>query len=452
MNNDFLYNENEWKEIEEYAFSDEMPEPQFSESYKKRREEIISSVNNEHKRIKRSSVISAVIAAAVLIPTTAFAVEKIGTYIEQTGKYEKTVHIYQEEISCEQIMGLNFGWIPEGMGYNSDSGKYTDILDPDSGRIITPVFWKIIEGENFSVPVRYSAAHEVYTSENGATVFIIKKDTGSDQLWVIFNDTPYVAQIYVKGFDSDEIKQLADGLSLVPSDTETAAIWQEPEAVTLSKAEAEITHEIKDMNLCTVGDTIYQKDMEIHIDSVEIQENFYGVTTDCIGLPTDYSDHLDQSGKITDERILIELGDGVNTLDTELSREKVTRSVIVMKLTGTNKSETSQNLRINPKMFRLADETIVGLSEPSISSEQNYAVHYNLTDRLDTDDSAFSFYANSENTEKNSVILQSGESVSVQLAFIADNDYLDSIYFDMLYQGGYVEESISGGNPVLKLK
>lgn len=453
MNSNFLYSKAEWEKIEEYAFSREAPDPEFSESYKKRREEIISRAGNNRGRIKRSSVIAAAIAAAALIPTTAFAIGKIGAYIEKTGKYEKTVHIYSEKSSDEKIKELRFGWLPEGMVYNeggSFEGKYTDSPGHDSGRCITSVFWKV--GADFSLPVRYTSSHEEYTCKNGASAFIIKRDKGFDQLWVIFNGTPYAAQIYANGFNEDELKKIADGLTLLPSDTETAAIWQELEEPVPSDTEEKVSQNIENINLCSAGETLDMGGIKVHIDSVEVQDDFRGITTDSIGRPADYSGYLDDSGKITDERIIIALGDGINSLDTELSREKVTRNVIVMNLTAENTDEADKMFLINSRMFRLLDGIVVGLSAPNLTPEQNYAAHYKHTDNLDTDDGAFSYYADSENTEKNSVTLKTGESVSVRLAFMADNDLLDTLYFDILNQGESVEESIGSQNPVLKLK
>lgn len=449
------YTEKEWEEIVEYAFSEKAPDPVFSESYKRRRAAVIASAGRKRKNVKLCAVITAAVAAALMIPAAAVAADRLyRSYLERTAEYEVELHVIQSEAveSGNEFMSLNIGYVPEGMVYNENgpyAGKYKDITDPEGEKGITPCFYRINDPESFHESVRYATAEQSFTAKNGAEAHIIERDRGYDQLWVFFPDTSYAALIYVNGFDTEEIKKIADGLSLVPSETETAGIWR-PAEVSYAPANSPANEESADiskMDLCSVGDTFDWGDgLEVTLDSITVQDNFEGIDTDCIGRPEDYSGYLDENGIISDERILIKYGDGVNSLDSEISREAVTRKVIVMELTGRNTSETERGLWIRPKMFLVSDEKT---ESPSHYDDCFYS--YTVTDHLDTDDSPFSYYAASGKCDKNSVSIAPDESVKIRLAFIADSDRLNGLYFDMRQSDGYVDHSIAKGDPILKL-
>lgn len=450
-----LYTEKEWEEIVEYAFSEEAPDPVFSEGYKRRRAAVIASAGRKRKNVKLSAVITAAIAAALMIPAAAVAADRLyRSYLERTAEYEVELNVIQSEAveSGNEFMSLNIGYVPEGMVYNEDgpyAGKYKDSSDPEGEKGITPCFYRINDPESFHESVRYTAAEQSFIAKSGAEAHIIERYKGYDRLWVFFPDTSYAALIYVNGFDTEEIKKIADGLSLVPSDTETAGIWRPAEVsyAPVNSSANEGSADTSKMNLCSVGDTFdWGNGVEVTLDSITVQDNFEGIDTDCIGRPEDYSGYLDENGIISDERILIKYGDGVNSLDSEVSREAVTRKVIVMELTGRNTSETERGLWICPKMFLVSD----GKTEsPSHYDDCFYS--YTVTDHLDTDDTAFSYYAASDKCHKNSVNISPDESVKIRLAFIADSDRLDGLYFDMRQSDGYVDHSIANGDPILKL-
>lgn len=446
-----IFTKKEWEKIESFAFSDSAPDPEFSESYKKKRAALIASAERKRRSVKISAAMTAVIAAALLIPAAAVAANRIRSYLEKTAEYEIELHVAETNGSSGEIpvMSLDIGYVPEGMTYNENgpfAGKYKETADPYSEKGITPQFIKINDPQSFRPSVSFSVAQESFTAAGGGEAYIIERDKGYDQLWVFFPDTPYAALLYINGFENDEIRKIADGLSLIPSDTETAEIWHQPEIhakTPVNYAEHDNT-ELSELNLCSVGDTLGIGDTQLTVDSLRVQDNFEGIDTDCIGLPADYSSYLDENGRITGERILIRRGDGINTLDSEISRESVTRKVIVMELTGKNKSDHEINLLINPKMFLIEGDKTVSPSEPA---EDGCYYEYTTADDLDSDDLQFSYYADSGKRDKNSVYLSAGESTKIRLAFIADADKLDGLYFDMDSPNG----ARSSDDPVIKL-
>ncbi len=445
-----VFTKKEWEKIESFAFSDTAPDPKFSESYKKKRAALIASAERKRQRLKISAAMTAVIAAALLIPAAAVAADRIyRSYLEKAAEYEVELHAAETNESLGEIpvMSLDIGYVPEGMTYNEDgpfAGKYREAADPYSEKGITPQFIKINDPESFRPSVSFSVAQESFTAAGGGEAYIIERDKGYDQLWVFFPDTPYAALLYINGFENNEIRKIADGLSLTPSDTETAEIWHQPEIHSKTNYANYDNAELPGLNLCSVGDTFGTEDTQLTVDSLRVQDNFEGIDTDCIGLPADYSSYLDENGKITGERILIRRGDGINTLDSEISRESVTRMVIVMELTGKNKSDHEINLLINPKMFLIEGNKSVSPSEPA---EDDCYYEYTIADDLDSDDLQFSYYADSGKRDKNSVYLPAGESTRIRLAFVADADKLDGLYFDM----GSPDGARSSDDPVIKL-
>ncbi|MGN1303685.1 MAG: hypothetical protein ACI4YB_01490 [Oscillospiraceae bacterium] len=433
MKNENIFSGSEWNDIVEYAFSEESPQPEFSEGYIRRREELISSVRPKHKRIKLSAVIA--IVAAACFPATVYAANKIMQIrAEQSAAYQQNVIIepITSEAVSEKFEGfrqLKISYIPEGLVMRYD-GKYHD---PNSEMAMTPILYRFDESKGISESVTFSEEAKTIEVE-GKTAVFIDRISGYDQLWVLFDDTPYVAEIYVNDVPMDEVQKLAEGLELIPSDTETAGIWRDSNERVDEGSSVTYSDEVdmSKVEVLSAGDSFkyyINEDLVVHIEDISLQKNFDGITTNSIGyddFDVDFGKYLDVNGELTAERVTVKRGDGVNTIDEEISREKISRSVITVTLTCTNNGNKQGRICFSPKMFRIADEKAIDLTYPN--PDETIRISYG-DKKLGSDNSHFSFYTSGAH-EKNSALIESGESVTVRLAFIADDDYLDTLYIN----------------------
>lgn len=448
MKKNTIFSDNEWNDIVEYAFSEESPQPEFSEGYIRRREELISSVRPKHKKMKLSAVIA--IVAAACFPATVYAANKIMQIrAEQSATYQQKVIIepLTSEAVSEKFEGyreLKLNYIPDGLAMRYD-GKYHD---PNSEKAMTPLLYRFNEGKGISDAVDYSSSSVTFELDGKSAVFVDRID-GYDRLWVLFENTPYAADIYVNDVPMDEVKKLAEGLELVPSDVETAGIWQDINELVDEGSVVSYSNDVdmSKVKVLSAGDSFkdyLNENLDIHIDDISLQKNFDGITTNSIGnddFDVDFRKYLDENGELTAERVTIKRGDGVNTLDEEISREKVDRSVIVMTLTCTNNGNERGGICFYPKMFRMVDGKAIDLTEPDSTTFIGYG-----DKKLGGDNVHFSFYTSGEH-EKNSALIEAGESVTVRLAFIADDDRLDTLYInfgEMLYDSLALSAEKSG--------
>lgn len=455
MKNENIFSGSEWNDIVEYAFSEESPQPEFSEGYIRRREELISSVKPKHKRIKLSAVIA--IVAAACFPVTVYAANKIMQIrAEQSAAYQQNVIIepITSEAVSEKFEGfrqLKISYIPEELIMNED-GKYHD---PNSEMAMTPTLYRFDESKGISESVTFSEGAKTIEAE-GKTAVFIDRISGYDQLWVLFDNTPYVAEIYVNDIPMDEVQKLAEGLELIPSDTETAGIWRDSNERVDEGSSVTYSDEVdmSKVDVLSAGDSFkyyLNENMDIHIDDISIQKSFDGITTNSIGyddFDVDFGKYLDENGELTAERVTVKRGDGVNTIDEEISREKVSRSVITVTLTCTNNGNEQGRICFFPKMFRIAAGKAIDLTYPY--PDETIRISYG-DKKLGADNVHFSFYTSGAH-EKNSALIESGESVTVRLAFIADDDYLDTLYINFGETSDNLAATAEKSNAIIKVK
>ena len=448
MKTEKLFSEKEWNDIVENAFSEDAAQPEFSDEYIKRREGMLLSVRPKRRSIKLSAALA--IAVAACIPVTAFAANRIMQLrAEKSAAYQQKVIIepMASEVVSEKFEGyrqLKLNYIPDGLAMRYD-GKYHD---PNSEKAMTPLLYRFNEGKGISDAVDYSSSSVTFELDGKSAVFVDRID-GYDRLWVLFENTPYAAEIYVNDVPMDEVKKLAEGLELVPSDVETAGIWRDINELADESSVVTYSNEVdmSKVEVLSAGDSFKcysNENLDIRIDDISLQKNFDGITTNSIGnddFDVDFGKYLDENGELTAERVTVKRGDGVNTLDEEISREKVDRSVIVMTLTCTNNGNERGGICFYPKMFRMVDGKAIDLTEPDNTTLICYG-----DKKLASDNVHFSFYTSGEH-EKNSALIEAGESVTVRLAFIADDDCLDTLYInfgEMVYDSLALSAENSG--------
>lgn len=454
MNNYFPYDPEEWETIVENAFSSDAPEHTFSDAYEQKKKKLLTFATERRFTMKRTMTIllTAAACAAILVPSVAVGASQIyQAWQTRTDPHRNAIQIDARTNTSDQVMALSYGWLPEELTCSED-GKYRS---ETSDMAMTPLFWKLpSDTMTLSTMTEYVTGQETYTTKSGNTVMYVQRDAGYDEMWVAFTDTLYVAQLYVNGMSEEETRQIAEHLTLVPAETETASIWDDAK---MNAEGVEITiplqFEPENLNLCNVGDTValsgMDGDFSVTINRAALQDDFTGIKTDCIGLDADYRGYLDENGKITAKRSLIHYGDGINSLDEVISEETTTMQVLVLELTYTNEGAESAGVGIFAPLFQLEDNHIVDMRVKDWDEGIEY--NWETAGELMADNSFFSF-ATQHGHEKNGIYdLAPGESATVQLAYLVDEDWLGNLYLDLVNPSGYPAESIDAGCPILDL-
>lgn len=458
-----LPDEANWEQIVADAFSPNAEPHVFSERYQMRKQEMEETLMPKKKiHMKKSMMVAAAaIAAVVIIPTTGYAANRIYTAsIQQEGLYQKDVTIALGETVSHQTMQLSVGWMPEGMTGDDVGLKYQG----DQNRGVTICFWKMADTETVLKDSVKSAISYEETTCNGNTVLSIHRGTTGQSgvaydkiVWVAFTDTPYAVQMYgTEAMTDAEMQQIAEHLTLTPSDTETASEWISLEERMESSGSyaSHATFDLDNLNLYQIGETIpgnvFDDTVQITLNRATIQSNFDGITTEGCGMPADYSMYQKEDGTIADNvRTWYLAGDGVNTLTTEMEQEIIPQSVLVLNLTYTNTGTKVVEECICPTLFYMQEDgTLLGKRY----EETNEVFSTDSFSELNADDGHFSFATDHSFQKNNLTDLQPGESAEVTLAFVVGTEDLKHLYLNIAPIGQELPLEIDQGSPMVDLR
>lgn len=399
--------------------------------------ELIRKMEGEQMKKKNVFGSALVVAASVaVLGTCAFAANMAyRAFTEQTATYQYSVNIEPESeaITSSTPMKLVLNGVPEDLHYNEDGpyvGKYhTD--NPDDGRALTPNFMKVPES-GIHESIDFATGSETWTTESGNTAMFVERDQGYDQVWISFAGTEYVAQLYVNGFTMEEVKILAEGAELVEAEEELAGEWFD-RYETADDTYVEEVYTLDEENVLSVGDSFpmpWLETIKVTVDSIRVQDDFTGITTDSIGNDRDYSSYLTEDGKIQSTWQVVKLGDGAEALDQILKEEPVTYKIVAMDLTFSNTSDIDDaEVCICPRIVAAED----GMIRNILVEEEG--IYINPTDdlyRIDGD--MISFSTEHAHSKNNLVQFKPGETTEVQVAFVLTDNQLENAYMQPVYE------------------
>ncbi len=401
-------------------------------------------------RMKRTHIIAACAAAVlVIVPTSAIAYEYISARIERTNTYQNTVTITPQETQAAedtaQFMALDIGWLPEGYSL-SPSGKYHS----EQGGGITCQYIKLPKDLVVSEQINNSISSEQYAVD-GKQILISERAKGltnvydetfyNHEIWVVFDGTGYAAHAWLTSdLDTAAVKAFAEGLTLTPSDVETAGDYLPEETGKIVHADNSAPAVLREeMNLISIGECaeitctglyLYNEDtISMTVTDAWLQKNFDGIAGD-------YSEYTNENGNAADiVRTWYNPGNGVDTLDEEVLSETVPQNVLIVQATYTNDSDHAVEHIIFPTLFTIRDNVAMknGMMKSDIAERNTEFLH-----PLKSDGCFFSIQSES-GMDKNHITIPAGESMDVQLAFLVSEDMLDSLYLNMHLNYGLTE-------------
>ncbi len=484
-----LPNKIEFDRIVEEAFSSG-ERHSFSEQYRQKKDNIqrgmiMKKMNNKSERIFVGAVAAAVLAVVAVptgvviknslepdkaVPGTNDAAVLVDVPEEETDPMAavepETEIVEAPEVIEEGFKTYEFGWLPEGMSVDPDGWK---IHDEERLACITPVLYKISPEQELLPHANFTTGSMDEYDLDGRHVKIftsclfrtVEENFFGRNVWITFEGSKYAVFLYVSdALDDNDLAQIIENISLVDTDEDRGAVYVEPseveqnaEPTTVVEGEAveesadSITRD--DLTLYSIGDlTVDEVDlgdgrvrsMNVSVNDAYITDNFDGLTTDGIGRDADFSEFTDENGKITDAVIeyfdVVEQPDGPDGIYVRetIGTESVASKILVVDLTYTNNSDFQDDYCVCPSLMTIADSVLEPIEFAEMHSTE-YSSFCNM-DKLDSERHlAFSLYADSNKGDKNGVVLDSGESANVKLAFLLRENEVGNLYLNLTSSG-----------------
>ncbi len=487
-----LPNKKEFDKIVEAAFTSN-EHHNFSEQYRQKKDNmqrgiIMKKINNKSERIFVGAV-AAAIMAVVAVPTGVVIKNKInpeivpGTddatvIVEATNPEDSSALLANigdtenQEIVEESPKTYKFGWLPEGMSFDFPNYEFKAHRESD-GAGITPMLYKYAPGQEL-LPMNINGCDNVdryYLDDRHVDIFYMpgfrhtEPTVFNRNVWITFEGSQYAVFLYVNDcVCDDELAQIIENISLVPAEEDNANIYTEPtyevpstEAATVPDEDMIVSPD--ELNLISVGDTITHKRnayedhttvMDITVNDAFYTNNFNDLTTDNIGYDFDYStvaDILNDDGTLADMCTEWYDYDSAGDKFTK-DYEKVGVKVLILDLTFTNKSEAKDDYCIASRMVKFINGVPYCLDDADrITSPQYYTNYKEICSERGT---AFSFMTDSDQS-KNHIILDSGESANVRLAFLIKETEVGNLYLNIATENNGEINEFQEGYPILDL-
>ncbi|MDE6005785.1 MAG: hypothetical protein K2G88_10440 [Oscillospiraceae bacterium] len=402
---------------------------------------------------------------------------------------EDMPYVQRIEFQCEEndytanggCYDLQLNWLPDGLELAGDNspyyGKYHNFSDESDEHAMTPSFCRVEDvSQNFVVDVDYAVDRlemELDSGEFKKQMVLITRDKGYSQLYVHFEGTPYVADYYIKGFTQEEAIQLADNMTLVETEEETAGIYQEAWTIDKQFADPSFISQLiaaeknglsesniycseimradkNEWNLVHIGDTVNKSiqlddvsvvenpDIQLTINDATLQSDFTGVTTNGIGLPEDFSGYLNEDGELYVSKTVTKVGNGLTSIDEFLGESVVKQYILKLDVTLTRTGESfemddedyydNHGLCFSMPLMSIVDNQIwcgdyIG---GSLHMEHEPNFHSN---------SFFSFYTEHEHDHNGIYDLEVGESANCVLYYAVDEDQIGNLYISLFDTG-----------------
>ncbi len=441
---------------------------------------------NQGKRLsfKKAAVIT--LAATLAVGTTAVAGTRIYQWrTEKEGDYGLKAGLVPEEILAEEeaavlpdeipAISIEASYLPAGMVAADDgSTKYYYSETPYQGgiSIATLVMDEDLSADELPVSDMYVTLSESLNLGGQEAVYLEKQieegaGIGFDKkIYLAFPKYWQILEIFVgEDVSKDEALKVAEGLQLTPTGETTPRqevytwsqmLQQEPQAEEIPQTaiaeEVGNIHKVGDSiqvsTYATVGEEEWVETLlEAKVTDVQIAEDL-SLLQDA---DADLQAALGADGKLVENEIsYVHAGNGIDSLDETVYTEKVKQRLAYVTVEYTNTSE--QELR---------DVLFFGSFVGLVENTQGYAIYDRAAydERQETDFVSESslggfgemdYYDVHGGERDNNYIpsIQPGETVTVHMAKIVNEDELDKMYFLLDTAGGafeFSEESLQTG-------
>ena len=384
--------------------------------------------------------------------------------LAQNGKYQfiLTYTPSYDELSNTQTYDFQYSWLPDGVAPIPDDPK--KMCTTPTGGTLNMVCYRVKQGTSLEERISSIVNYEKLSDDektayifHSSSPFIDLQDQekwSERDVWIKFNGTNIIAQLFATNdISSDDLKNIIRSVKLVPSDNELTEVWKN-EYVTESKiSEEEYRDEflktcksINEIELTGIGKpiphTVNNNSVEVTIDKAWIQDDFKDITTNTCCMPRDYSQFIDDDGKICKTYHWIKNGDGINTLDEIVETENVELKLIVLEMTYTNTSDHdivesydkgTTDFLIDPMNYLCVD----GKLDPTDYMHREGLTVY--SDQYIASDGGWVSFESDDHSSKNYINIPQGGQTHVKVSLLARADSLDDYYINIF--GSYFDQN-----------
>lgn len=428
---------------------------------------IISQTSHKTRgKMPWKKTVAAILAATLALTTTVLGgiklyqwyTEKEGDYglkagiaVSDTAESEETVSAPQEI----PVLSIEAAYLPQGMiAADDDSQKYYYESNPWKGGFSMSFITmdEELSKDNLPVSDTYVTTSEMITINDKTGIYLEKAGGSFDKkLYIAYPDYWQILEIFV-GSDvtKEDALKVVENLNVTPTgETQLfseAYTWSEmltsdiseseniDVKLTATKDEMKNLHEVGEaFEITTAADL---DDGEVTDAPLEIKVTDVTVADDLSMLEDEFMDEdltatLDGQGKlIKNEICYIKSGDGINSIDEEIRREEVNQKLVYVTAEYTNLSNTE----LKDVMFFCS---FIGMTE----SDNGYTLYNRaISDGDDTTDSIAASSAGGfgemdyydvhggERGNNHIPVIQPGETVTVHIGKIINEDEMDKLY------------------------
>lgn len=415
---------------------------------------------------RKSAVIA--FAATLALSTTVFGGVKLYQWhMEKEGNYGLKAGItaddtmqsadavaVPEEIPC---LSIEPGYLPEGMVTADDgSEKYFYESNPWKGGFSIGVVAMDAELSTDQLPVSDTSvtASEMVTI-NGMDGIYLEKE-GSDfnkKLYIAYPEYWQILEIYVgNDVTKEEALKMAENLDVKPTGEMRARsdgyTWSEMLTQEVDTTQMQVTASKDEMkNLHQVGEAfeISEEPLQIKVADVQISDDLSLLGDEYTD--TDLSQAADSTGKLVKNEIsYIKTGDGIDSIDEVIQTEEVNQKLVYVTAEYTNTGDEE-----------LTDVLFFGSFLGMTETDDGYVMYDRaLADDNDATDAIaassmggfgeMDYYDIHSGERSNNYIpsIQPGETVTVHIGKVVNEDELDKMYLSLDTSGAAYEFTEQG--------
>lgn len=459
------------------------------------KERLSKSKSRRTRRLSRRSIL-AIAAAAAMVGTTVFAGTKLGLRI-----YQRKEQTYGAQVGIAQDTE-NGGTVPETVpnvkietSYLPDGAKaydegdiirvMTDETDPLERKDLVSLYTIVMdldENAEDAVTTLSKVADSRQLTVGSHDAVLVEQfyndtdDINRRTLWILWPEYWQVLQMTAEpSVSEDELLKIAEGITLEPTgenlDLTTLRTWSDivnpEEEVGTDDTKTTLTAE--DMkNLHKVGESFLKQNgsmedaegnfvenpnLSLCVSSAEVSDNLsiLGDWQNSDFVPDSFRQQADENGVLKSSEIrYIKSGDGMSTLDTTIKTETVQQKLLYLTVDYTNNgSEELRNILVFMDLNELAegsDGTYTLYNRASQESGDWDKTEQNSPAGYLTEMQYFDVYGGEGTNAKNYITsLAPGETVTVHLAFLVNEDELPYLFLNPSGTGGLDDYSLSDG-------
>ncbi len=440
----------------------------------------ILSYNTIRRKALPFKKISAIAAAALLcIVGTGFAANKIyQMHLEKEQEYSARLQISSKDGLPKEVkeIEVRVNYIPEGFRQDASKSPIYAFINPENSEAGYYVEEPLLIDETDPLSVTFLKDTQTLTIQGHDALYLCQSYT-EDQEWknetiyILYEDLNRILPVSSWGYaDKDELIKLAENIELLPTgntvSSEGLPRWSEyfqPEGKEDTGAASDyyfMEANVSDMTVHQIGDKFdvpsfldddntTEIQLEASVTDVQVADNL-SLLTDDGKIPDEWLELTGADGKLTSDTLnYIKLGDGVNRLPELIRTEQVPLKLVYATVEYTNNSsetiyDAGYLVSLIPiiqegdtiRIFDRADDTCdyVENEHRSITPEMGY------------------FDVSGGHLDKNYIPkIGPGESATVHLAWVINEDELDKLYLNFQGDNCFCEEGLEIGYVDLNL-